>query len=113
MAEPSLTDVFGAGASQTSANLTVAKSALAAVGLSVTAENTAESLLAAIILLAKAKLTEASFSTNIDQSVVIASGFNSIVQRDTGNNNFSEYRQFQYTVNFHKIDNNTFDPDDF
>jgi hypothetical protein len=112
MAEPTLVQVFGAGAAQTATTITINKSDLAAVGLTAIASNTAESLLAAIILNAKAYLTQANFDANTDQSITILPGFNSIVQRSDGTGNFTEYRQFQYQVNAHKLDNSALDPDD-
>ena len=42
MPEPTLTQVFGANATQSAANITIAKSDLATVGLTASANNTAE-----------------------------------------------------------------------
>lgn len=112
MAEPTLADVFGANASQSSTTLTISKADLAAAGLTASSDNKAESLLAALILLAKDALTATNFAANSDQSITITNGFNSIVQRDNGDGNFSEYRQFQYNFNAHKLDNVALDPDE-
>ncbi len=111
MAEPTLTDIFGAGANQTASLITISKADLAAVGLTASADNTAESLLAAIVLRAKTALTQTTFDSNIDQSITIESGFDSIVQRDTGNSLFANYRQFQQTVSFYQADLAILDPD--
>ncbi len=112
MAEPTLTQIFGAAATQNSTTLAIAKSDLTAVGLTASANNTAESLFAALLLLAKTYLTQANFDVNIDQSVTVTPGFNSIVQRDSGAGVFTEYRQFAYNVTFHKLDSAALDPDD-
>lgn len=75
MAEPSLTQVFGAGATQDLSTLTISKGDLTAVGLTVSANNTAESLLVAIMLKFKTTLTDESRDLNIDQSVAVVDGF--------------------------------------
>ncbi len=111
MAEPLLTDIFGAGATQSATELVILKSDLAAIGLTAGSANSGESLLAAILLKAKTYLTQANFDANADQSVTILPGFNSIIQRSDGTN-FVEYRQFQYTFNAHKLDNAALDPDE-
>lgn len=60
MAEPSLSDVFGGGASQTSTQLVISKNDLASVGLSPSGDNSAESMLVALILKAAQSLTDAN-----------------------------------------------------
>ncbi|MDZ8085613.1 MAG: hypothetical protein RMY16_08455 [Nostoc sp. DedQUE12b] len=75
MAERTLTEVFGANASQTATDLVIKKSDLASAGLTASGTNTAESLLLAIALTAQATLTDAARDTNIDQSVAITDGF--------------------------------------
>lgn len=60
MSEPTLVDVFGAGAVQDANTVTIQKSALASFGLTAQAQNTAESLLVALILQASQNLTEAN-----------------------------------------------------
>lgn len=113
MAEPTLTEVFGASATQTGTTITIDKSDLTAVGLTADATNTAESLLSAILLLAKSSLTQTSFEANSDQSITIEPGFDSIIQRDDGTGTFINYRQNQLTVNLHKLDSDGIDPDDY
>lgn len=112
MAEPTLTQVFGAGAAQTATTITITKADLTVTGLTASASNTAESLLAAIVLKAQGYLTDANFDANIDQSITITPGFNSIVTRPVAGGSTAEYRQFQYSVNAHKLDNLALDPDD-
>lgn len=113
MAEPLLTDVFGANATQDASTITIAKSDLAAVGLTVSATNTAESLLASILLMAQQSLTETNFGTNQDQSITILPGFDSIIQRDDGTGTFVNVRQNQLTINLHQPDQGTIDPNNY
>ncbi|MDZ8096714.1 MAG: hypothetical protein RMZ42_32970 [Nostoc sp. DedQUE05] len=75
MAERTITEVFGANASQTATDLVIKKSDLASVGLTASSSNTAESLLLAIVLKGQETLTETARETNIDQSVAITDGF--------------------------------------
>ncbi len=112
MAEPTLTQVFGSGASQTSTILSIAKADLTAVGLTASATNTAESLFVALLLLAKNTLTSTAQETNPDQSVTVAEAdfnFQTLVTR-----NNATYRQSTYSVNLQKLDTgNVIDPDDY
>ncbi|AFY48897.1 hypothetical protein Nos7524_3094 [Nostoc sp. PCC 7524] len=109
MAEPTLVQVFGENASQTSTTITITKADL--TGLTASANNTAESLLVAINLKAKEYLTQTNFDANIDQSIVVADGFSSLTTRGTNN---TPYRTDQITVSFSKVDSNaTIDPDDY
>ncbi|MBW4425942.1 MAG: hypothetical protein KME50_16195 [Nostoc desertorum CM1-VF14] len=75
MAEPSLTQVFGTGATQDMNTLTISKADLVSVGLTASASNTAESLLIAIMLKFKEVLTDEARDINIDQSVAVVDGF--------------------------------------
>ena len=110
MAEPTLTQVFGAGATQTSTTLTITKADL--TGLTASANNSAESLFVAILLKAKEYLTTVNYDANIDQSItVVTPDFNaqSLVTR-----NNTQYRQYTQTVNLYKVDSSSaIDPDDF
>lgn len=75
MAEPSLQDVFGSGATQSSANITIAKADLASVGLTAQNSNTAESIFVSLILLAARSLTEANRATdNVNRNVTVPYG---------------------------------------
>lgn len=113
MAEPTITQIFGSAATQSATTITISKTDLQAVGLTPSASNTAESLLAAVLFLAKNYLTQANFDANAQQSITILPGFNSIVQRDDGSGNFVELRQNQFNVNLHKPDESMLDPDDY
>ncbi|MFM6920263.1 MAG: hypothetical protein ACKPKT_22270 [Dolichospermum sp.] len=112
MPQPTLTEVFGSGATQTATTLTISKSTLATVvGLTATQDNSAESLLAAILLIAKINLTEEKFTLNIDQSIVIDNGFKSTTVRGTNN---VQYLTDQLTVTLAKVDPlSPLDPDDY
>lgn len=70
MAEPTLTDIFGTGATQDLSTITIQKSALAAKGLTPSANNNAESLLVALLLIMKDALTETARATDIDNRQV-------------------------------------------
>ena len=112
MPEPTLIEVFGAGATQSATTITILKADLSSTGLTASSNNKAEALLAAIVLKAKLSLTDSTFTTNVDQSITIEPGFNSIVTKTASDGTSTEYRQFQYNVNFHKLDNAVLDPDD-
>ncbi|MGI2909847.1 hypothetical protein AABK37_42490, partial [Hassallia sp. VBCCA 56010] len=66
-----LAQVFGDNATQDSSNLTISKADLAAIGLTASSNNTAESLLVALILKAASYLNETNQSTNNDIQVTI------------------------------------------
>ena len=109
MAEPTIAQLFGASATQTANTLTIQKADLATVGLTASANNSAESLFVALLLLAKNQLTDTNQTSNPEQSITIADSYDSIVNR----NNLS-YRQKTYSVNLQKIDAATgIDPDDY
>lgn len=112
MAEPTLTAIFGAAATQTATTITITKADLTAVGLTATATNTAESLFVALLLKAKEVLTPLASETNADQSVIIALPDFNAQTLVTRNN--QTYRQSSFTVNLQKLDaGNLIDPDDY
>ena len=113
MAEPTIQQVFGSGATHTATEITISKADLTSYGLTASIENTAESLLAAIFLIARAFLTQSGFDANSDQSITILPGFDSIIQRDDGSGELKSYRQNQLTINLHKLDSEGIDPDDY
>ncbi len=110
MAEPTLVQVFGSGATQDASTLTIQKSALATVGLTASGTNTAESLLVAILLLAATYQNEANQTSNPDIQVTIAdSGFPQIINR-----NSAQYRQITYNCNLQTPDTGfSIDPDNY
>ncbi|BAT56384.1 hypothetical protein NOS3756_53890 [Nostoc sp. NIES-3756] len=109
MAEPLLTTVFGAGATQTSTTITINKADLP--GLTAAANNKAESLFVGLMLRAQIGLSKTNFDADLDQSIYIDQGFPNFTFRGTNNDS---YRVDQLTVNLAKPDTNgTIDPDDY
>lgn len=100
MTKPTLTDVFGANASQTGTQLIINKADLAAMGLTASATNTGESLLFAIALNAKLVLSNANRLTNPDQKLAIDSGYDQIATRGT-----TTYYQTAYALTAQKLNN--------
>ncbi|MBD2516868.1 hypothetical protein H6G93_17955 [Nostoc sp. FACHB-973] len=111
MAEPSLTAVFGANATQTSTDLVIKKSDLTSVGLTPGANNTAESLLLAVNLKAQEALTEAARDTNIDQSVTLTDGFSPSIT--TRNNAIYLRNTISIEVDKELTGADVIDPDDY
>lgn len=109
MAEPTLTQVFGAGATQTATTITIVKADLP--GLTASATNRAESLIVGILLKALPGLTKAGFEADTNQNIYIESGYPAFSFRGTNNDS---YRIDQLTVNLAKLDTlATIDPDDY
>lgn len=75
LAEPTLSDVFGNGATQTASTLAISKADMASVGLSPSASNTAESMLVSILLYAAIRLTEAARTADqANRNITVYSG---------------------------------------
>lgn len=109
MAEPTLQDIFGAGATQDATTITLVKANF--TSLTASANNRAESILAAIMLKALAALPQSTFDTNLDQSIYVALGFPGFAFRGANNDS---YRVDQITVNLAKPDTaSVIDPDDY
>lgn len=109
MAEPTLVELFGTGATQDATELVIQKTDLQTAGLTPSASNTAESLFVALFKLAMAKLTQASQDANPEQSITIEESFDSIISR-----NNQTFRQKSLSVNLQKLDTSTtIDPDDY
>lgn len=107
MSEPTLIEVFGAGATQTATALTISKADL--TGLTASATNSAESLLAGIILKAGTALTTTARDSNPDQSIAIEQGFDQVAYRGT-----TAYYQSARTLTLQKINTSAaIDPDDY
>jgi hypothetical protein len=109
MAEPTLQQVFGANATQDSSYLTIYKSDL--TGLVPSSDNTAESLLVALVLQAMTELSPTKQETNVDIQVTLEKSFggDSIVTR-----NNQSYRQYSYDLKLQKLDTSTtVNPSDF
>jgi hypothetical protein len=99
MAEPTLTAVFGANATQDADSITISKTDLATTGLIAAANNKAEVLLTAVLLKAKAALTVANQDVNPEQSITFESGLSTFTRR-----NDTDYRRDQITINLEKPD---------
>jgi hypothetical protein len=110
MAEPLLTDIFGAGATQTATTITILKADLP---MTAAAVNRGEQVLAAICKKASGTLTTANFTTNTDQSITVSAGYDSLVYRTVGTDQ-STFLQSQLTVNFAKLQTSSgITPDDY
>jgi hypothetical protein len=110
MAEPTLQEVFGAGATQTATAITILKADLS---MTASATNRGEQLFAAIVKKASVNLTEANFALNTDQSINIAAGFDSLVYRTIASTT-TTLLQSQLNINFNKIQASSgITPDDY
>jgi hypothetical protein len=110
MAEPLLTDVFGAGVTQDATTITIFKSDLP---MTATATNRAEQIFAAIVKKASTVLTATAFSSNSDRSINIAPGYDSLAYRTIGTTQ-ETLLQTQLTINFAKIQTSSgVTPDDY
>ena len=109
MAEPTLIEVFGTGATQDATTFTIDKNDQVAIGLTPSASNTAESLLAAIIAIAQQTLTTTRQESHSEQSIVIEDNLEALTTR-----NDQLYRQLTKSISFDKLDTQVgFDPDDY
>lgn len=99
MAEPLLTEIFGAGATQNASSITILKADLP---LTPGVSNRAEQILAAIVKKAATSLTPANYGTNPDQSVNLAPGFDSLVYRTDSAGVTTTHLQTQVACNFSK-----------
>ena len=116
MAEPTLVQIFGTGATRLasgattpSAGLFIPDSALQTAGLATPGSASAEGHLVAIIKAAKIYLNQANFDLNTDQSLIVADGYPGFTTRGT-----DQYRVDQLTVSLAKIDDGaTINPNDY
>ena len=102
MPEPTINQIFGAAAVQTTTTLTIAKADLAAVGLTASATNTAESLFVAMLLIAKNQLSLANQELNVEQNVTVTDQDFDFQTLETRANEL--YRQTTYSVRLQKLD---------
>lgn len=98
MAEPSITDIFGAGATQDSTTILISKADLDIVA---SANNKAEGLLAAIFKKAGINLTQTAFNADEARSIYISPSFDSIASR-TVNNTTTQLYQTAWNIVFAK-----------
>jgi hypothetical protein len=110
MAKATLQEIFGINATQNSTALTLTKADFNSVGLNdLSSDDSAESLLLAIILRAKDKLTETFRDTNNDELLAFVNGFDSLSER---NNNQYLRKQIILEIDL-LLANSTIDPDNF
>ncbi|MBK1990996.1 hypothetical protein A0J48_026410 [Sphaerospermopsis aphanizomenoides BCCUSP55] len=118
MAEKTIAQVFGtgatrlaSGASAPSAGLFIPDSALVTAGLATPSTATAEKHFVAVLLNAKTALNETDFALDTDQSIYVVPGFSSFTTRGTDS---VAYRVDQLTVNLAQLDQlATIDPDNY
>ncbi|WGV23697.1 hypothetical protein [Halotia branconii] len=116
MAEPTIAQIFGTGATRLasgaatpSAGLFIPDTALQTAGLATPSTATAEGHFVAINMGAKTYLTQTNFDTNTDQSLLMADGYASFIDRGS-----TKYRVDQITLSLAKVDDNaTIDPDNY
>lgn len=110
MTEPTLQDIFGAGATQTATAITILKSNLA---MAATATNRGDQIFAAVMKRAAENLTVTAFSADSDRSINISTGFDSVIYRAV-NNVQTPFLQNQLTVNLLKLQTSAgITPDDY
>jgi hypothetical protein len=86
MSEPTVVEVYGTNASQTTTALIVAKADMEAKGLTISANNTAESMLVYIVLSAAQNLTETNRLTDLpNRNVAIAYTGQDLIDQGGGN----------------------------
>mgnify|MGYP003563641993 CR=1 FL=1 len=98
MAEPTLQEIFGNGATQTATTITILKADLP---MTSDPNNRGEQVFAAIVKKGSSYLTTANFDLNLDQSINIQTGFDSLVYR-TINGLTDTFLQTQLNINFNK-----------
>jgi hypothetical protein len=96
MTKPTLTQVFGAGATQDATSVTFLKANL--LTLTPSATNSAESLLMAIVLTAQQNLTTTARDGDADRKVAVEDGFEQSTYRGT-----TRYNQIQLSVTAQKL----------
>lgn len=109
MTVPSLTDVFGAGATQTATTITISKADLP--GLTALATNNGQQIFSGILLRAGVKLTAANRTADPDVKITIDYGGQTIFPI-AGSANLD--RQDSYSVLLYKqVPRADVDPDDY
>lgn len=109
MTIPSLTDVFGSGATQTATTVTIAKADFPT--LTASATNNGQQLFTAMLLKAAAKLSSANRTADADIKITIEYGGQTIFPL-AGSENLD--RQDSYSIVLHKqVPKADVDPDDY
>src|SRR6476646_10976434 len=102
MAERTIQEVLGTSATQSSSQVTIAKSDL--TGLTASENNTAESILVGVLLKAQAVLTPTNKATNPDQSITIVTGTPTLTTEfDTVTGNSTVYKETPMTITLRKL----------
>jgi hypothetical protein len=104
MAEPTIQDIFGAGATQTATSITILKADLPTLTASLT--NRGEQMFMAILLRARQNLTVAARNLDLDRSVAIEDGFDQVLSR-TVDGTTNNYYQSGITISAQKINTNS------
>lgn len=109
MPKHTLTEVFGANATQTAESITIQKADLTT--LTANANNDGSTILSAILIKAQAIMSQTAYDADSDKSIYLADGFSSFTTRGANND---PYRVDQIVVNLAKPDTgSTLDADDY
>jgi len=109
MAVTTLQQIFGASATQTATTVTITKADLASTGFTPSANNTADSILAAIVAFAETNIPDANVSSNTGQTIGIADGYQSITVINSAN-----YLISPKTINFYSsFTSGNFNPNNY
>jgi len=110
MPEPTLDEVFGPGATQTADSITIPKARLVTKGLTASANNRAEALLAALLMAASDSLTETARATDtVNRHLTILYSGQDLIEVSGIN-----YRRDAFSVLLYKQQPlTTIDPDDY
>ncbi|TAE58830.1 MAG: hypothetical protein EAZ76_10860 [Nostocales cyanobacterium] len=107
MAERTLQEVLGVGASQDANTITLRKADLGLTDPSATADK----VIAAVVIKALSNMGQSFYDADIDQTIYVERGFDSFVQRGTNQDN---YLVRQINVNLATPDTFTgFNPEDY
>lgn len=109
MAEPTLTEVFGASATQDGTDLVIKKADLPAANFTPASNNRAEQLFVALLQKVAVKLNETNQTADSDIQITVEPSFSSVTTVNDVN-----YKVFTYTVSLRKPDTDTIiKPNDF
>jgi hypothetical protein len=107
MTEPTLQQVFGLNCTQTTSELVISKPDLQ--GLTVSDNNSAESLFVAILKTASTYLTSEKLQEDVNVQIGIERGSDNIITKAN-----QQYRQYQLIIELIKLDSsNNIDPNDY
>ncbi len=104
MSEPTLQEIFGAGATQTATTLTILKADLP--GLTASATNGGEQLVAGLVSKLQATLTPTNQAASPEQNITVVAGFDSITYRTIAGIS-KQFYQRVYNVSLQSLNNPT------